>query len=172
MKRLLAMLLVLILCFSVVGCSTDVPKKEQAEGGNETVTEKKEENFGLNETAVFKNLKFTATELKESNGDEFFKPENGKVFVGIKFTIENISEAEESLSSLLLFEGYVDDVKCDYSFSASVAFDEGTLDGSLAPGKKLVGWYPLEVPQNWQSIELEVKADWLSNSSAKFVFNK
>ena len=73
---------------------------------------------------------------------------------------------------MLLFEGYADDVKCDYSLSAACVFDEGTLDGELAPGKKLVGWYALEVPENWNTIELNVQSDWLSDSSAKFVFNK
>ena len=71
---------------------------------------------------------------------------------------------------MLLFEGYVDDVKCDYSFSAACAFDEGTLDGDIASGKKMVGWYALEVPAEWSSIELVVQPDFLASSSATFVF--
>ena len=134
--------------------------------------EKGDETFGLNESAVFEKLKFVATEIKETQGTDFFTPEAGNVFVGIKFEIENISQEEQTVSTLLLFDGYVDDVKCGYSFSATCAFDEGTLDGELAAGKKLVGWYALEVPANWQEIELNVQSTWLSNNSAKFVFQK
>ena len=44
--------------------------------------------YGLNEVVMFENLKFTATEIKESNGTDFFVTAEGNVFVGIKFTIE------------------------------------------------------------------------------------
>lgn len=175
MKKLLSFLLILAICMSLSACDLEaMPKKEIASSSDQIseTTKPKNEEFGLNEIAVFEDLKFTATELKESKGTDFFKPEAGNVFVGVKFTIENISNEEQSVSTLLLFEGYVDDVKCDCSINASCAFDEGTLDGSVSAGKKLVGWYALEVPKNWKTIELQVQSNWLSNSSAKFVFNK
>lgn len=171
MKKLLSLFLAVLICFSITACmETGGPKKETATGGD--VAQKSEQIFGLNETAVFKDLKFTATEIKESSGESFFKSEAGNVFVGVNFTIENISDEEQSISTLLLFEGYVDGVKCDYSISASCVFDDGTLDGTLAPGKKLVGWYALEVPENWAELELDVQSDWLSDNTAKFVFEK
>lgn len=171
MKKFLCCVLSVIMLACCSACvAEDAPTKQTGQVGTSSI--KKEEIFGLNDTAAFKTLKFTATEIKESSGKSFFTPEEGNVFVGVKFTIENISDEEQAVSSLLLFEGYVDDVKCDYSFSAVSAFDGGTLDGSLAAGKKLVGWYALEVPENWSSIELDVQSNWLSNSSAKFVFNK
>lgn len=181
MKKILALLLVVSLCFSLAGCivpydaSDDTPKKETGEpSGDQSKSENEEKElvFGLNETAAFSELKFTAHELKESNGTDFFTPEAGNVFVGIKFTVENISAEEQTVSSILMFEGYVDDVKSSESFSATCVFDEGTLDGTIATGKKLVGWYAMEVPQNWANIELHIQSDWLSNSSAKFVFTK
>ena len=48
----------------------------------------------------------------------------------------------------------------------------GTLDGSLAPGKKLVGYYAVEVPEGWQKLELDVQSNWLSSNSARFLFKK
>ena len=174
MKKLLVLFLALAVCLSLVACTSDAPVKEV--GGEKTETkpteEKKELVFGLNETAAFSNLKFTATELKESDGEDFFTPGEGNVFVGIHFTIENVSNKEQSVSSLMMFEAYLNDVKCDYSVSAACVFDEGTLDGSIAPGKKLVGWYSLEVPANWTTIELQVQNDILSDNPAKFVFTK
>ena len=94
------------------------------------------------------------------------------VFVGVKFTIENISDEEQSISSLLSFTAYIDDVKCDYSISAATVFNEGTLDGSIAPGKKLIGWYSVEIPSDWKNLEIDVKPDILSDNTAKFVLSK
>ncbi len=72
----------------------------------------------------------------------------------------------------MLFEAYIDDVKCDYSVNAACAFDEGTLDGAVSPGKKLVGWYAVEVPADWAELELQFKNEWLNGSdeSVTFVF--
>ncbi len=175
MKRVLALILVMMMCLSFVACTeTDTPSKE---GSNESTSKEtsqvknQEGTFGLNETAVFNDLKFTASALEESNGKNFFEPEDGNVFVGVKFTIENISDEEQTVSSMLLFNGYVDDVKCKYSVSAAMAF-EGTLDGSIAPGKKLIGYYSLEVPKDWKKLELDVQSSWLSSTSARFVFEK
>lgn len=176
MKKFICLVLSLALVGGcLTGCLEDgsKPKKEVGDGSSVAADAgSKEEVFGLNETAVFDTLKFTATELRVSNGDDFFKPENGNVFVGINFSIENISDEEQVVSGIMLFDGYADDVKCSYSISAAAAFSGGTVDGTVAPGKKLVGWYALEVPENWSDIELAVKSDWMSNHSAKFVFTK
>ena len=174
MKKVISILVALSLFFCLVGCDVldDTPKKETgsvSENENNEATEQKDDTFALKETAVFEDMKITAEELKESNGDILFKPDNGNTFVGIKFTMENTSDEEITVSSILLFEGYVDDVKSSMSLTASTVFGE-TLDGTVAAGKKLVGWYAMEVPSDWNTIELEVKSDWLSNTSAKFVF--
>lgn len=172
MKKFLSLILAVIVVLSLVACS-DAPKKEAYQPGDTTESvAPKDETFGINEVAVFEDMRIVATEITESKGNDFFNPKKGKTFVGVHFEIENTSDEEQSISSLLMFDGYVDDVKCDYSFNAACAFDEGTLDGSILPGKKLVGWYALEVPQNWKSIELMVKSNWLSNTNAVFKFDK
>lgn len=158
MKRILSVLFCIVIICCCFGCTVN----DKVQPGNNTV--------GLKESVTVGKLKFTATEIEENKGTEFFKPEDGKVFVGINFEIENISQEEQSVSSLLLFEAYVNDVKCAYSFSATCAFPEGTLDGDVAAGKKLVGWYAMEVPSDWKKIEVHVRSTWLSNNSAKFVF--
>ena len=170
MKRFL-----ILMCAGLIflaSCSSEPIGKEDYSSQPAKVEETKKDEFGLNETAVFQDLKFTATEIKESEGEEFFTPEEGNVFVGVNFVIENVSDEEQSVSSLLLFEGYADDVKLSYSLSAACVFDDGTLDGTIAPGKKLVGWYAVEVPENWATLELHIKADIFSSKTAKFIFNK
>ena len=172
-KKLICLVTAVLMLFVFVGCVEieDDPSKEEYSSTEVSTQAKADETFGLNETAVFKELKMTATEIKESSGEDFFEPESGNVFLGVKFTIENISDEEQTISSMLLFDAYVDDVSCDYSLSAACVFDEG-IDATIAPGKKVVGWYAVEIPSNWSSFELQAKANWLSNSSATFVFSK
>ncbi len=177
MKKLLTVLFALCIAVSITACSinNDLPQKESNTGNASSDVasqEAEDKDFGLNDTATFKNLKVTATKLEESKGKDYFNAENGKVFVGVNFEIENISEEPQNISSLLLFDAYADDIKCEYSFTANVVFGDGTLDGEISPGKKLVGWYAVEVPQEWKQLELEVKSDWLSDSKAKFIFAK
>ena len=176
MKKFLCLFLCLLMLCGFTACAVeDTPTKETNSNQEQKATESTEPTddiFKLNETAVFKSLKVTATEMKSSNGDEFFKPADGKTFVGVKFTIENTSDEAQSISSLLSFTAYADDVKCDYSFNAACAFDEGTLDGDIAAGKKLIGWYAVEIPRDWKSLEIDFQPDLLSNITAKFVLTK
>ena len=171
-KKVISVVLATILLISLVGCIDAEPSKEVGTTSSAASEVKKGQTFTLNETAVFNTLKITATEIKESSGSTYFTPAEGKIFVGVNFTIENISDEEQTISSILLFDAYVDDVACDLSFTASAAFDGNSLDGTIAPGKKIIGWYAVEVPADWAELELDVKANWLSSSTAKFVFNK
>ncbi len=172
MKKLSALLLAFIMVISVCGCDLlddDTPKKETGNVSSASSSKPKDETFGLNDTAVFDAIKVTASEIKESEGKSFFTPGEGNVFVGVKFTIENTSDEAQNISSVLLFDAYLDGVKLEYSISAAAAFD-GTLDGEITPGKKLVGYYAVEVPKDWKELELQVKSSWLLNNRAAFVF--
>lgn len=169
MKKVICVVLVCILCATCSACvAEEGPSKEV--GTTTTATVQTDDTFSLNETAVFTDLKITARQIKESSGKDFFEPEAGKIFVGVEFVIENVSDEEIAISSLLQFEGYVDDVKSDYSVSAACCFDDGTLDGSIAAGKKLVGWYALEVPKNWGKIEVNFIPSLFSSNPAVFMF--
>lgn len=169
MKKLLLVVLACTLCVCFSACvAEEKPSKE--DGTTTTAAAQTDNTFLLNETAVFTDLKITARQIKESSGKDFFEPKAGNIFVGVEFTIENVSDEEIAISSLLQFEGYVDDVKSDYSVSAACCFDEGTLDGSVAAGKKLVGWYALEVPKNWEKIEVNFIPSLFSSNPAVFMF--
>lgn len=167
-----------IISVAVIGITSgtasvnEKPKKETGNFSSTNSTSESEETFGITDTAVFNTIKVTAEELKESTGKNYFEPDNGNVFVGVRFTIENTSEEDQTISSLLLFDAYCDGTKCDYSINANCAFNEGTIDGTLAPGKKMTGYFAVEVPKDWKELELQVKSGWLSNIKAAFVFNK
>lgn len=171
MKKLITAMLCLSLLFAFSGCEVDsgVQKETQSNTGSaQNSAADSKTTFGLNETAVFKTLKITATAVEKREGTDFFKPETGKIFVGVKFTIENISDKDQTISSMLLFDPYVDGVKTSLDISSAVVFEEGTLDGSLSAGKKMEGYYALQVSQSAAEIQLEVKADILSSSKATF----
>lgn len=174
MKNILMAIAIACVAMGVNACGSQTTVTDSGAAVTTEATEQKtkKDTYALNETATFDKIKITALEMKESKGKQFFEPADGKVFVGVKFEMENISEETQNMSSLLLFDAYCDDIKCDYSLSANVVFGDGTLDGEVAAGKKLVGWYSVEVPQDWQEIELEVKQEWLSKDSAKFIFAK
>ena len=70
-----------------------------------------------------------------------------------------------------MFDAYADDVKLSLSLSANIAFSDGTIDGTISPGKKLVGYYACEVPKDTKFVELEAKSSWLSSSKAVFKFD-
>ena len=169
MKKLICIVLVLVALMSLASCDLDTTPLNDGLGSIIGATT---QTYGLNQTAKLKTLSFTATQIRMSNGNTYFKPDSGNVYVGIQFTIENTSNEEQSISSILLFDAYVDDYKYTESFEAAVIFDSEMLDGTIMPGKKLVGWYTLEVPSNWAKIELHVKSEWLSENSAKFVFSQ
>lgn len=173
MKKFAILALAVAFCAMCAAC-TDYPVKETSSAASAGASSAgdTENTFGLNDAAVFNDLKFTATELKESQGTKLTEPDAGKTFVGVKFEVENISNESQNVSSVLLFSVYADDVKCEYSIKAQLSFDEGTLDGEIAPGKKAIGWYAVEVPENWEKLEFDISPEFFSTSSARFVFTK
>lgn len=155
----------------------DTPKLSEDQGSTEvasgTETESNEpdtpEFFKLGETVETSKVKATITEMTKSEGSEFNTPEEGNEFVLLKMTIENISEDQElTISSILSFNAYVDDEALDESFSAILEGDK-TMDGTIAPGKKLSGTLAYEVPKGWEEIEIhfepevwrDVKIKWI-----------
>lgn len=173
LKQLSVALLIAMLGITLVGCDDNdgVTKKDNDKEKNENVEENKELTFGLDETAVFPNLEITALEIKKSEGDEYFKPDEGNVNVGVKISIKNISDKTEHISSVLLFDAYVDDKKQEFSFVIDDAFSGGTLDGELEAGKMMEGWYTMELPTDAKTLDLVIKDNWLSKNKAKFTFD-
>jgi len=159
------------------GASEKAPQKEkesaaEESGGEGETADNGDETFGLNEAAVFDKLKMTALEMKEAQGDEYIKPAEGKVFVGVKFQIENISDEEQNVSSLLLFDAYVDGTKVDMEWMPPGDLSEGSLDGALAAGKNMQGYYVVQAGTDWSEIQLDVKSEWLGTAKAEFIFTK
>ena len=174
MKKFVLFLLVLSLVFVAVGCTipVDDPTKGEAEPTKSTTEDAGDLTFAVGEAAVFKTLKVTADSVNSSDGDDMFnKPTEGKHFVGVTFTVENISEEDQSVSSYLLFDAYVDGTKTDQKSVYGLEGFDGSLDGTISKGKKLTGAYVVEVATDAAELEIQVKGSWLSSGKAAFVFD-
>ncbi len=174
-KRITGLLLALILAVSLVGCMKkgDGDVSPDAEIGNSKSNTSTAERtaFGLNDTAVFETATVTAVEVKESSGDEFFKPDDGNTFVAMRFSVKNTGKETITLSSLLQFSATVDNAETEYSLSAATVFDED-VDGDIDAGETEEGWYAVEVPLGWKKLEVYYQDDVLKDKKVKFVYER
>jgi hypothetical protein len=112
-----------------------------------------------------KNFTLTLEAVNKPPGSDYNKPAEGKEFVELVLVIENISEKDASVSSLLMFDAYVDGYAVSESLSAQIASDIPTMDGALAAGKKLRGKLAYELPAGWKELEVDADLTALSFSS-------
>ncbi|MBA7606386.1 hypothetical protein ES703_13534 [subsurface metagenome] len=149
----------------VLACGEDViPEKVEKLTEEEMITEEKIEEtmeetpkteiFEIGDTIKMGSLQFKVNSVRTSEGDEFFKPDESNVYLFVDITIENISNEEEHISSLLIFK-IVD--KDGRSYDMAIFADaKGSVDGSLAAGRKMTGELSYEVPKNINEFELEI----------------
>lgn len=153
--------------------NNDENSTDTAEPTEEVAEEPQEKIFKVGETAELNGVKVTMTDYKESKGKEYNKPTDGNVFVLAEFEIENNTDEELNISSLLSFEAYADDYALNYSLSALLAKKDATqLDGTIAPGKKMKGCIGYEVASDWKNIEIHFTDNVWSDSKFKFEINK
>lgn len=105
----------------------------------------------------------TLLSYRTSKGSDWFSPDAGNVFVFPMFELSNEGKNECAFSSLMFVTAYCDDYKVDYSFSASCE-SKGTLDGTVAAGKKLKGEYGIEVPSYWHTIQVDIQTSFGSDT--------
>lgn len=130
-------------------------KEETTKTEKETESEEKE-FVSVGESIEQKNVIVTFVSVDESTGSDFNKPDDDKVFVLPLFEIENNSNKDLAISSMLSFDAYIDGYSESISLKALLEAD-GQLDGKVASGKKLKGVYGLEAPADWEEIEIIFK---------------
>ncbi len=154
MKRFLSFLFALILLLPVWG---------QAAGSK---------TYGLNETAVCRNgMKITATRIRESKGSIWNKPDSGKVFVLVQFVIENNTGETQTISSILMFDGYEDDFALDFDFGALMEADN-TIDLTIAAGKKGRGEMGWQLERGWNELEIHFKPEAWGSEEIVFILTR
>ena len=137
-----------------------------------TTEENKKDTFTVGETAEMQDIQVTLSNYEESEGSNFYKPSEGKVFVLAEFEIANNSDKDLAISSLLSFKAYADDYSLNYSVAAMIDKSDSTLDGSVAAGKKMKGWIGYEVNADWGKVEIEFSPEVWKSKKFKFLIEK
>lgn len=151
------------------------PKENSQEVGANPNSESEKTYFSLGEVAEQKKVQVSLVNTIESNGNEWFKPADGYVYVICEFEITNNSDKDITISSVMDFDAYCDDYSINQTLSGlSVPEVEGknSLDGSVASGKKLNGIIAYEVPATYQKLEVDVTLDFWSDKDIKFLITK
>lgn len=125
--------------------------------------------FYVGETAEIRNIQTTLLSATQGIGVTYLRPEDGNVFVTCEFEVVNNSSSEISVSSLMCIDAYCDDYSISLDFTAIAASDIATLDGTIAPGKKLKGAVAYQVPEDWETIELIFTPDYWSGKDITFI---
>jgi uncharacterized protein (UPF0333 family) len=130
-------------------------------------------SYNIGQSATSNGITMTLASVTESKGSDYIKPTDGKIFLLCEFNIDNNSNKDLSISSVLCFESYVDGYSIDQSLTGLAAKgSKQQLDGKVASGKKMNGVIAYEVPKDWKELELQVNDSKLSGLKATFIFNK
>ncbi|MBC8546109.1 DUF4352 domain-containing protein [Clostridiaceae bacterium NSJ-31] len=158
--------------------STSVSANQSSSSGTTSLSSDEANNkedgvYGLNEPAEFLGIKATMVNVSESFGTDFIHPGDGNVFVTVEFEIENNSAKEINVSSIMSFDAYCDDYAANISL-VSFAEDGGlkSLDGTIAPGKKMSGVLGYEVPKDMERLEINYQPSQFHSGKIKFVYEK
>lgn len=179
-KFLLIVLIIFIAIVAISSCNKDSGKAKKVDSATSTEKSKDSETkstekskFSVGETAELNKVQVTLKNVTESQGSEFAKPKDGNVFVYAEFEITNNSEKELNISSAVSFDAYQDSYSTQLSIMAvSANKDLKTLDGTIAPGKKMDGIVAYEVPATYKELEINAQLNVWSSKKIAFDYKK
>ncbi len=170
------LILIIIACIGGIVSSTEGSDSTSAEAGAATNsdqdTSQSGQTYGIGTPADVNGVAVTLTNVTESNGNEIFSPDEGKVFLLCEFDITNNSSSDISVSSLISFETYVDDYSTTMDISAVSVSGKNQLDGTVAAGKKMNGVIGYQAPAGWSNLEIRFTPDFWSGKDAIFTYSK
>ena len=115
------------------------------------------------ETENFK-IPFVSAGAYESD-NEFLQPKDGCEYWQFEFRFENISDTDQTVSSMMDWECYADNAKADQTWIG----DDNGLDATLSAGRETQGTIYFEVPKDVQSVELEYDINFWQSDKIVFV---
>ena len=145
---------------------------ESGRSDNEKTDTETKTVFNVGETAALNDVHVTLVNVSENNGGNYMTPTDGNVFVVCEFEIENNSDTDIAVSSIMSFEAYVDDYSTSMNLSAMLSTNQKQLDGSVAAGKKMNGVIGYEAPSGWSTIEVKFTPDFWSGKDIAFTYSK
>ena len=152
---------------STSGTSQSASQASQAQSRPEQTV------FTVGDTVELNGVKTTLLSAEEYPGKQYMMPTDGNVFLVCQFEIENDSSAEINVSSMVSFNAYCDDYSVNLSVTGEMLEDSWkSLDGTVAPGKKINGVIAYEIPQDWQKMEISYTPSFWSGHDVQFEINK
>ena len=164
---------ILIFLFAFIGMMGGSDSKDknpqkggEAESGDSTETEEPSNVFQVGDLVETDNFRITYESASEYEPDnEFLQAKDGYTYWEFKFKFENISDTDQTVSTLMDWECYADNSKVDQSWIES---DNG-LDATLSAGREAEGAVYFEVPTDAESIELEYDINFWQSDKIIFV---
>ena len=176
LKWVAIIFIALIFIGAIAGSEDEQPTKVVNNASESSVTSETAnttpETFGVGDTAEYKGVKVTLNSITENKGSQFNKPTDGNVYLLVNFTIENGTDEDLTVSSLLSFDAYQDGYSTNISLSALIEKTSEQLDGTIAPGKKMQGTIGYEVPATYSEFEINYQADVWDTQKFTFVYKK
>ncbi len=166
-KLLLGVLFIIV----VIGAIASQGEKDTPKLVDNNVIEDKTE-FNVGETVELNNVYATLVSVTKSQGGDFNTPADGNEFVLCEFMIENNTEKDLAISSMLSFDAYCDDLSISQSISGLIAANgKQQLDGTIAAGKKMNGVIAYELSKDWKQLEINFTPDVWSSKDITFIAN-
>lgn len=177
---LVVVVLVVIAAFAGGGESNSPQKVESTSGTSQSASQASQAQsqpeqtvFTVGDTVELNGVKTTLLSAEEYPGKQYMMPTDGNVFLVCQFEIENDSSAEINVSSMVSFNAYCDDYSVSLSITGEMLEDSWkSLDGTVAPGKKINGVIAYEIPQDWQKMEISYTPSFWSGHDVQFEINK
>lgn len=175
---LVVVVLMVIAALAGGGESNTSQKVESTSGTSQAASQSSEAQpeqtvFTVGDTVELNGVKTTLLSAEEYPGKQYMMPTDGNVFLVCQFEIENDSSEEINVSSMVSFNAYCDDYSVSLSITGEMLEDSWkSLDGTVAPGKKINGVIAYEIPQDWQKMEISYTPSYWSGHDVQFEINK
>lgn len=165
MKKLMALIVVICIAFTFAACGETTPQKvdEKPNTDNADKAGDAEDNenkaaapeiFKIGDTVKAGDSNFTVNGVREVKGNEFIKPKSGNIYYAVDVTVENTGNEALNVSSLLMFKLIdADAISYDVTIGPET---KGSLDGEVAPTRKMRGELLFEIPKKAKGLELEI----------------
>ena len=175
MKSVLALFLTAILLLSMTATAGASDLSGLFGGLTEILGKEETEVYGVGETVELNGVSVTFDGVMEAAGSaDFYLPEDGNIFLVCEFTIENKTDEDVTVSTMLSFSMKCDDKLYELSLNAlalSAFAGKTQLDRIVEPGEKVSGVVGYEIPKEWKNFELKFTPTPFAGSSEYLVFS-
>lgn len=137
------------------GTSEEQPPADPTQGEDKPADNAEVKPIGepaaVGDTVDYHGTVITLNGVRESEGDEYLKPQPGHTFKVVDITVKNNGQEPLVISSALSFS--LTD-SSDLNYTVPITDDVKMLDGTIAPGGELTGEIPYEVKQGVKGLQL------------------